>query len=124
MSFKWETLKAMPSKRVFASPLIHEDNFYVIGGCDERGVPVDCFEMYNTKQKKWHRLQNIPTKRAAPAVAALGNKIVAVGGVAESQSPLDCVEIYDTSEKKWESVEPLGKKLLGISTVVKGALFY
>jgi len=124
MAYKWETLKAMPSKRVFASPLIHEDNFYVVGGCDERGIPVDCFEMYNTKQKKWHRLQNIPTKRAAPSVAAIGNKIVAVAGVAESQTPLNAVEIYDISEKKWTSMDPLGQRLLGVSNVVRDGKIY
>ena len=120
MAYKWETLKAMPSKRVFATPLIHEDNFYVIGGCDEKGKPVDCFEMFNTKQKKWHRLANMPTNRAAPAVAAVGNKIVAVAGVAESQMPLDVIEVYDISEKKWKSTPPLGEKLLGLSSFVKG----
>ena len=120
MSYKWETLKAMPSKRVFASPLVHEDNLYIIGGCNERGIPLDCFEMFNTKQKKWHRLQNIPTKRAAPAVVASGTKIIAVGGVSESQHPLSAIEIYDIAEKKWTVVDPLGDKLLGISCVLRG----
>ena len=120
MSYKWETLKAMPSKRVFASPLVHEENLYIIGGCNERGIPLDCFEMFNTKQKKWHRLQNLPTKRAAPAVVASGTKIIAVGGVSESQHPLNAVEVYDIAEKKWTVVDPLGDKLLGISCVVRG----
>lgn len=110
----------MPSKRVFATPLVHEDNLYIVGGCDEKGVPLDCFEMFSMKQKKWHRLQNMPTKRAAPAVAGIGNKIVAVGGVSESQNPLDAIEVYDITEKKWTTLDPLGEKLLGIACVIRG----
>uniref|UniRef100_A0A2C9M7B9 Uncharacterized protein n=2 Tax=Biomphalaria TaxID=6525 RepID=A0A2C9M7B9_BIOGL len=119
MAYKWDSLKPMPSKRVFATPIFHDENLYIIGGCDERGIPLDCFEMYNFKQKKWHRLQNMPTKRAAPAVAAIGNKIVAVGGVSESQAPLDAIEVYDMTDKKWTIADPLGEKLLGISCVVR-----
>ena len=43
--FKWETIKVMPTKRVFSSPVEVKGMLYVIGGCDKMGVPIDAFEV-------------------------------------------------------------------------------
>ncbi len=46
-TFKWETLKGMPTKRVFSTPVESGDALYVVGGCDQMGTPIDAFEVMN-----------------------------------------------------------------------------
>ena len=112
--------KKMVYPRVFSTPVIHNDNIYVVGGCDQMGQPVDSFECYDYSKKKWMTLQSMPTKRAAPAVGVVGDKIVAIGGVGDVQQPVNAVEVYDIKEKVWKQQEDLPEGLLGISSVVKG----
>ena len=120
-NFSWQTMTAMPTKRVFSVAVEVDGKLYVIGGCDQRGVPLDCFEEYNPSNGKWKRLMNMPTKRAAPAVVVIGKKIVVMGGVSVSQEPLDVVEVYDVTEKKWfTDRESLKDRLLGLSAFQRG----
>ncbi len=45
-SYKWETLKPMPTKRVFSTPVeASNGHLFVIGGCDQMGTPIDAFEV-------------------------------------------------------------------------------
>ena len=44
-SYKWETLKGMPTKRVFSTPVEAKGMLYVVGGCDQMGTPIDAFEV-------------------------------------------------------------------------------
>ena len=119
----WDALTPMPTKRVFATPVIHGGHIYILGGCDASGIPLDSFEQYDGK-KKWKRLLSMPTKRAGVAAVALGTKIVAIAGVSEAQTPLDAVEIYDTATKTWTAMEPLGEPLLGVSAIVRGGRWF
>lgn len=123
-SYKWETLKMMMNPRVFATAVIHNDELYIIGGCDEKGEPLDTCEHYNAAKRKWTCLSNMPTKRAAPACGVVKDKIVAIGGVGTSQGPVDAVEVYCIASKKWTSMAPLGSPLLGLSLVIKDDLIY
>lgn len=66
--FKSDSLRKMVYPRVFATPVILDNNIYVVGGCDQMGQPVDGFEVYDISKNKWTTLQSMPTKRAAPAV--------------------------------------------------------
>ena len=43
--YKWETLKGMPTKRVFSTPVEAKGSLYVVGGCDQMGTPIDAFEV-------------------------------------------------------------------------------
>ena len=119
-TFISESNRKMVYPRVFSTPVIHNDNVYVIGGCDQMGQPVDSFECYDHGKKKWNMLASMPTKRAAPACGVVGDKIVAVGGVGDVQQPVNAVEVYDITEKKWKQLEDLPEGLLGVSAVVKG----
>ncbi len=120
MSFKWDSLKAMPTKRVFSTPYEADGKLFVVGGCDARGTPIDSVESYDPQKKAWARLANLPTPRAGPAVGSVGKKVVAMGGVSINQDPLDVVEIYDMEKKKWTTGETLKEKLLGLIAVVRG----
>ncbi len=45
-SYKWESLKPMPTKRVFSTPVeAANGHLFVIGGCDQMGTPIDAFEV-------------------------------------------------------------------------------
>ena len=118
-TLQWESLTAMPTKRVFATAVIHDGHLYIIGGCDVAGTPLDAVEQYDGK-KRWKRLLAMPTKRAGAAVVAVGQKVVSIAGVSVAQAPLDAVEIYDTGSKTWTTMEPLGQPLLGVSAVLRG----
>ena len=64
----WKSVKPMPTKRVYTSPVFCGDQMYVVGGCDASGTPLDCFESYHPGRDRWYRLANMPTKRASPCV--------------------------------------------------------
>ena len=70
--FKWNSLEGMPTKRVFSTPVEVDGILYVVGGCDQRGTPLNTFESYNPKKRKWFRLANMPSKRAGVCVLAVG----------------------------------------------------
>ena len=120
MSYKWECLKGMPTKRVFSTPVECDGKLYVVGGCDEKGIPLASMEVYDPQRRQWTELPDMPTKRAGPAVGVVGKKIVAFGGVSTSQEPLDSVEMYDVDKKVWTVMESMKERLLGISCVVRG----
>ncbi|XP_025107322.1 kelch domain-containing protein 8A-like [Pomacea canaliculata] len=115
---QWQSTAPMPTKRVFATSVVHKNFLYIIGGCDVSGVPLDAMEMYDG-HKKWKRLMSMPTRRAGTAAVVVEDKIISMAGVAESQEPLDAVEIFDTNARTWSVVEPLGEALLGISAVTR-----
>lgn len=119
-SFRWENLKTMPTKRVYSSPVIYNDNIYVIGGCDIKGTPLDAFEMYDADKRSWKSLPAMPTKRAGTSAVVVGSKIVVLGGVSNSQNPLDVVEVFDIPEKKWSTLDSLREPLLGLSATQRG----
>lgn len=119
-TYKWDSLKAMPTKRVFSTPVEADGKLYILGGCDARGTPIDNVEAYDPQKKSWARLANLPTPRAGTAAGAVGKKVVAMGGVSTTQEPLDVVEIYDIEKKKWTTGETLKEKLLGLVAVVRG----
>ncbi|XP_050412233.1 kelch domain-containing protein 8A [Patella vulgata] len=117
--YKWEKLESMHAIRVFTTLIPHGKNVYAIGGCDEKGTPINSFEVFDAETKKWTDLDPMPTKRAGVAGAIVGNKLVAIGGVSETQTPLDAVEIFDLEEKKWSKVETLPEPLMGVSVLVR-----
>lgn len=118
----WQSLKPMPTKRVYTSPVLCSDDvLYIVGGCDATGTPLDCFESYSPARSRWFRLANVPTKRANPCVAHVGGKLVAAGGVSVTQQPLNVVEVYDPAEKEWSHREVMKDHLMGLSTVVRGS---
>ncbi|KAL5014859.1 hypothetical protein ScPMuIL_009129 [Solemya velum] len=119
-SYKWEEFKCMPTPRVFATAVAkNDDNVYVIGGCDQRGQPLDSFEHFDPKKRKWNRLKQMNVKRAGVAAAVIGDKIVAIGGVGSSQEPQSTVEVFDTTTSDWTLVDALPEGLLGLGIVVK-----
>jgi N-acetylneuraminic acid mutarotase len=116
----WQSLKPMPTKRVYASPVVGADGqLYVIGGCDATGTPIDCFESYHLSKMRWFRLANVPTKRASPCVVEVKGKLLALGGVSVTQQPLNVVEVYDPVEKEWSSKDVMKDHLMGLSAVVR-----
>ena len=118
----WQIHLPMPTKRVFSTPVILNDHLYVVGGCDVRGKPLDCFEVYSLKGNTWKTLPGIPTKRAGAAAIAVGNKIVVLGGVSVTQKPLDSVEIYDVDTNTWTTGESMRECLLGIPAELHGTV--
>jgi len=116
----WQSVKPMPTKRVYSSPVVCDGHLYVVGGCDSSGIPLDCFESYRLGRDRWYRLANMPTKRACPCVMAAGGKLVAMGGVSTTQQPLNVVELYDPAEKEWTQQDVMKDSLMGMSGVVRG----
>jgi len=116
----WKSTKPMPTKRVYSSPVVCDNQLYVVGGCDSSGVPLDCFESYHPGRDRWYRLANMPTKRASPCVLQTGGKLVAMGGVSTTQQPLNVVEVYDPKEKEWTLQDVMKDHLMGMSGIVRG----
>jgi len=119
----WKSVKPMPTKRVYSSPVMCGGQLYVVGGCDSSGIPLDCFESYHPGRDRWYRLANVPTKRASPCVLSVGGKLVALGGVSTTQQPLNVVEVYDATEKEWTQQDVMKDHLMGMSGVVRGIVF-
>jgi len=118
----WQSVKPMPTKRVYSSLAICDGQLYVVGGCDSSGTPLDSFESYRLDRDRWYRLGNMPTKRACPCVLAADGKLVAMGGVSTTQQPLNVVEMYDVAEKEWTQQDVMKDSLMGMSGVVRGMI--
>ncbi|XP_074644901.1 kelch domain-containing protein 8A-like [Tubulanus polymorphus] len=117
--YRWQKHGSMPTKRVFSSAVEIGDCFYVIGGCDHTGVPMNCCEKYDSSTKTWTTAANMPTRRAGAAIAAVRNKVIVIGGVCTKQQPLSEVEEFDAETKSWKSLTPLKENLLGVSAILK-----
>ena len=59
--FQWKRLAPLPSRRVYCSLLETGGQVYAIGGCDDNGVPMDCFEVYSPEADQWTALAPLPT---------------------------------------------------------------
>eukprot|EP00058_Branchiostoma_floridae_P006056 XP_002591544.1 hypothetical protein BRAFLDRAFT_92773 [Branchiostoma floridae] len=120
VQFQWENFTPMPTSRSFCTAVEGGDSkLYVIGGCEENGVPIDALEAYDPAAKSWEKLDGMPTKRAGPAAVSVGQKIVVLGGVSVTQAPLDAVEVFDIVERKWTQLNPLMAAALGIAAVAR-----
>lgn len=118
--FQWKTLAPLPSPRVYSSLVEAGGQVFAIGGCDDNGVPMDCFEVYSPEANQWNSLPPMPTARAGVAVATLGKRIMVIGGVGAHQMPLKIVEMYNIDEGKWKKRNSLREASMGISVSVKG----
>ncbi|XP_060034689.1 kelch domain-containing protein 8A isoform X2 [Erinaceus europaeus] len=118
--FQWKRLAPLPSRRVYCSLLESGGQVYAIGGCDDNGVPMDCFEVYSPEADQWTPLPPLPTARAGVAATALGKRIMVIGGVGASQLPLKVVEMYNIDEGKWKKRSVLREAAMGISVTAKG----
>ncbi|XP_072853395.1 kelch domain-containing protein 8A isoform X2 [Pogona vitticeps] len=118
--FQWKTLAPLPSPRVYCSLVEAGGQVFAIGGCDDNGVPMDCFEVYSPEANQWNSLPPMPTARAGVAVATLGKRIMVIGGVGANQMPLKIVEMYNIDEGKWKKRNSLREASMGISVTVKG----
>lgn len=118
--FQWKTLAPLPSPRVYCSLVEAGGQVFAIGGCDDNGVPMDCFEVYSPEANQWNSLPPMPTARAGVAVATLGKRIMVIGGVGAHQMPLKIVEMYNIDEGKWKKRNSLREASMGISVTVKG----
>ncbi|KAB0342437.1 hypothetical protein FD754_019363 [Muntiacus muntjak] len=122
--FQWKRLAPLPSRRVYCSLLETGGQVYAIGGCDDNGVPMDCFEVYSPEADQWTALPPLPTARAGVAVTALGKRIMVIGGVGASQLPLKVVEMYNIDEGKWKKRSALREAAMGISVTAKDYRVY
>lgn len=118
--FQWKTLAPLPSRRVYSTLVEAGGQVFAIGGCDDNGVPMDCFEVYSPEADQWTSLPPMPTARAGVAVATLGKRIMVIGGVGVNQMPLKIVEMYNTDEGKWKKRNSLREAAMGISVTAKG----
>ncbi|KAM7335904.1 hypothetical protein ACRRTK_004397 [Alexandromys fortis] len=122
--FQWKRLAPLPSRRVYCSLLETGGQVYAIGGCDDNGVPMDCFEVYSPEADQWTSLPSLPTARAGVAVTALGKRIMVIGGVGTNQLPLKVVEMYNIDEGKWKKRSVLREAAMGISVTAKDYRVY
>ncbi|NXI93312.1 KLD8A protein, partial [Psophia crepitans] len=118
--FQWKTLAPLPSRRVYSTLVEAGGQVFAIGGCDDNGVPMDCFEVYAPEADQWTSLPPMPTARAGVAVATLGKRIMVIGGVGVNQMPLKIVEMYNIDEGKWKKRNSLREAAMGISVTAKG----
>ncbi|NWJ08953.1 KLD8A protein, partial [Crypturellus undulatus] len=117
--FQWKTLAPLPSRRVYATLVEAGGQVFAVGGCDDAGVPMDCFEVYSPDADRWTALPPMPTARAGVAVATLGKRIMVIGGVGANQMPLKIVEMYNVDEGKWRKRNALREAAMGISVTAK-----
>nr|KAG5705559.1 hypothetical protein BaRGS_034757 [Batillaria attramentaria] len=119
---KWESVTPMPTKRVFASPVVHDGNLYIIGGCDASdnkvlvigGMavdtnPRDMFVEFDVEGNKWKKLPGIPTARYASSAFLIGDKLYVIGG-RQGKLPTAAFEVYDFNEKKWTQLPDVPSK--------------
>lgn len=121
---RWESVENMPTKRVFATPILVNNKLYVLGGCNIRGRPLDAFEMFDMDTGIWLELEKLPRQRAQPTVLALDTLIYCIGGVDINQNPMKHVDVYDTVNKEWRAVKSLPYELMGTAGVIRDNQIY
>lgn len=117
--YKWTEIDELSEARVYATVVVCNGLIYVVGGCNNTGMPVNTLEAYDPAENKWSKVKSMPTKRAAPIAAVIDDKIVVIGGVGSDQLPVNAVEIFLLAENKWKSLSPLSEPLMGMAHVVK-----
>ena len=79
----WEVLPSLPTLRAYSAAVSHNGLIYVIGGCDQRGQPLNAVEVYEPTSKKWRSLPSLKVKRAQLCANMYKKKIVVTGGCKE-----------------------------------------
>uniref|UniRef100_W5N688 Kelch domain-containing protein 8B n=2 Tax=Lepisosteus oculatus TaxID=7918 RepID=W5N688_LEPOC len=123
-SLYWEVFPPMPTRRVYCTPVYHEGQLYVVGGCSETGLPLDTVEVLDVASQTWAPLPALPTARAGATAVSLGKRLLVIGGMDAEQSPLSSVEAYNVDEGKWEKKANLGQPSMGITSVEKEGKVY
>ena len=116
----WEQFPPMTQRRVYCTPVYHEGLLYVLGGCNETGIPLDSVEVLDVESQTWSQLPPLPTARAGASAVALGGQVMVLGGMNQQQTPLASVEMYHPDEGKWETKASLGQPSMGVTTVERG----
>lgn len=133
MAKTWENCKSLPSKRCYSAvltytgpiPMLRNETktvLFLIGGCDQVGIPVDTLYMYFPEKDFWFPLKSMSCKRASPICHILNNNyIVALGGVGNDppQQPVKNVEIYDISKNVWYQMPGMTHGLMGMASLKK-----
>ena len=85
----------------------------VIGGCDERGEPVDtvlCFD-----GRTWSYGPRLNAPRSAPTITIVNQRIFVIGGIGAQQAPMDSIEMFEGTT--WEKCPSLPEALMGVSSI-------
>lgn len=102
---KWSSLPDMPTKRAASSgAIIWENKLIVIGGVDEKQVPIAAVDCFNIETRKWEEFPPLPVGVVGPFVKLIDDKIYVIGGTDKK----DCNQsvAFDFDRKEWLPLPP------------------
>ncbi|KAJ1074866.1 hypothetical protein K5549_019910, partial [Capra hircus] len=140
--FQWKRLAPLPSRRVYCSLLETGGQVYAIGGCDDNGVPMDCFEVYSPEADQWTALKVVEVynidegkwkKRSALREAAMGisvtakgeyYRVYAAGGMGLDLRPHNHLQHYDMLKDMWVSLAHMPTPRYAATSFLRGSKIY
>ncbi|CAK9059878.1 Actin-binding protein IPP (Intracisternal A particle-promoted polypeptide) (IPP) (Murine IAP-promoted placenta-expressed protein) (Protein MIPP) [Durusdinium trenchii] len=102
----WELLPNTLTARHGCSACATNGVVYVLGGADDRAVPLAEAERFDPQLGVWEPLPPMPTARHAAACCAVAGVVYALGGF-DGQSVLGSVERYEPTRGGWETLPEL-----------------
>ncbi|CAL1154874.1 unnamed protein product [Cladocopium goreaui] len=102
----WELLPGMTSPRHGCSACATNGVLYVLGGADDRAIPLQTFERFDPELGRWEKLPRMPTARHGAACCSVAGLVYALGGF-DGQTVLSSAERFDAARRGWETLPPL-----------------
>jgi N-acetylneuraminic acid mutarotase/tRNA A-37 threonylcarbamoyl transferase component Bud32 len=100
-------------------------NFYVAGGLDEKGTPLDRLSVFDGKATTWSGGPPMSTTREGAAASVLNDKLYVIGGTTgNATNVLSSVEIYDPLAHEWKAGPPLPFARTGLGAAQVGGVIY
>ena len=98
----WDTTVApLNTPRVYATAVAFDDSIYVIGGIDDRGVPLNTMEVYDPTENSWHVAPSMLYRREGAASVVYGDSILVFGGGGLLGNLQRTVEAYSPLTGTW-----------------------
>nr|XP_009913444.1 PREDICTED: kelch domain-containing protein 8A [Haliaeetus albicilla] len=124
--FQWKTLAPLPSRRVYSTLVEAGGQVFAIGGCDDNGVPMDCFEVYSPEADQWTSLPPMPTARmgARDIYRVTDYRVYAAGGMGSDLRPHNYLQHYDMLKDIWVSLAAMPTPRYAATSFLRGTKIY
>ena len=101
-SRRWTTLPSPPHKRAASTgAVVRENKLILVGGVNEKQVPLKQVDVFDTEAQTWSRLPNLPIGVVGPVVKLVDDKLYVIGGTNKKEPPCNQSVVFDFDRKEW-----------------------
>jgi N-acetylneuraminic acid mutarotase len=119
----WTSGTPLPTPVAFATSAVLENEIYVVGGTDSRGIVSDV-QVYNPVAKTWSAGVSYPTGISAASAAVVKNILYVFGGTSDDVNPTNAVWEYNPKTKTWTGKAAMPTARWATAAVVEQDIIY